>query len=136
MPTAESEFALEKRRPGGVVILAILAMVFGIFMVFGGLWWLGIGFFWLFTPGTPAGYAFLYGLMWAIFGFVALVAAGGLFRLQLWAWWLLLIVGILNVITLGISSNWILLALWIIVVVYLIAVRKVFMGRPARPVTA
>ncbi len=127
----QQQGGMRRRRPLGVTILAILTILFGIFAVIGGIAIMGISVVGgLFGTTFPAAQAFLYGGLAFALGIVALIGGAGLWGLKRWAWWLVIIIGVIQIIYYGIFGNYITVALWAIIVIYLIAVRKAFMGAP------
>lgn len=122
---------MRRRRPVGVTILAILTILFGILVVIGGIAVMGIAVVGgIFGTAFPAAQAFLYGGLAVALGIVALIGGAGLWGVKRWAWWLVIIIGVIQIIYYGIFADYITVALWAIVVIYLIAVRKAFMGAP------
>lgn len=75
---------MSNRRPLGVTIIAILIAIGGIFSIISGLQLLSF---------LPA-YAFLY----IILGALSLILAWGLWTLQSWAFWLAVVITVLNLI--------------------------------------
>lgn len=125
-------------RPIGVTILGILTILFGIITLLGGVL-LIVGAGLLGAAGSALGLGFLAGLLAvfgaliALFGLLAIISGWGLLKLRPWAWTLTMIVGILEIIFSALSQNWVTVALWLIIVVYLFVVRKHFTsgGHPA-----
>ena len=131
---SQQQMGMQKKRPLGVTILAILAIIIGIFSIIGGIALIGLSVIGgIFGLAIPAGWGILYGVAALILGFISLVAGGGLLTLRMWAWWLLLIVGIAQIVIYGLGLNWVTVALWAIIVIYLILVRKAFVRGPAQP---
>lgn len=124
-------------RPAGVAILAIITVLIGIFTFFGGLALIGIGTVGaIFNIQLPAAFTIGIGVLATLLGLVAIAAGIGLWRLRRWAWWLAIIIGVVSIISSGVQiavggSAYVGLVLWLIIVVYLIAVRKHFM-RPGQ----
>ena len=77
------------QRPLGITIIAIILAVSGVFQVFVGLEALGITSFGLTEVAEEAGVS---GWAAVIVGIATIVAAGGLFTLQSWAWLLAVVV--------------------------------------------
>ena len=123
-------------RPGGVAILAIITVILGILTFFGGLALIGIGTVGaIFNIQLPAAFTIGIGVLATLLGLVAIAAGFGLWRLRRWAWWLAIIIGAVSIISSGVQIAlggfaWVGLVLWLIIVVYLIAVRKHFAARP------
>ena len=123
-------------RPAGVAILAIITIIIGILTFFGGLALIGIGTVGaIFNVQLPAAFAIGIGVLATLLGLVAIAAGIGLWRLRTWAWWLTIIIGVVSIISSGVQIAlggfaWVGLVLWLIIVVYLIAVRKHFVARP------
>ena len=124
-----------RKTPIGVLILGILTILLGIGTLgLGAL--LIIGGSMLAVGGGPIGGAFgaligIFGGILAIFGIIAIVAGVGLIKLRGWAWWLTMIVGILSLLSSLATGQWYLAAVWLIIVVYLVVVKKEFGARPA-----
>ena len=131
------------KRPIGVTILAVLGILFGIIALFGGIVLLGAAALIAAVAPQYAGYAGLFVALGAIVlltGILAIVASVGLLRLRMWAWWLMIIVAVLQIVS-GIAQFALApgvfgvpygAVLWLIIVIYLIVVRKSFSSaRPA-----
>ena len=131
------------KRPIGVTILAVLAILFGILSLIGGIALLGAGALIAALAPQYAGYAGLFvalGALVLLMGILAIVGAVGLLRLRMWAWWLMIVVGVLSIVSsivpyalapglFGVPYG---IVLWLIIVIYLIVVRKSFSkARPA-----
>jgi len=130
------------KRPIGVTILAVLTIIFGLLGLLAGILLVIVG-----AAGAtvlPAEYQAIavillaLGALLAIFSLLGIIAGVGLFRLRAWAWWLTIIVGILNVVF-NIGSYVVYpiggfpygIALWIIIIIYLVVVRGHFgIGKP------
>ena len=130
------------KRPIGVTILAVLTIIFGLLGLLAGILLVIVG-----AAGAtvlPAEYQAIavillaLGALLAIFSLLGIIAGVGLFRLRAWAWWLTIIVGILNIVF-NIGSYVVYpiggfpygIALWIIIIIYLVVVRGHFgIGKP------
>ena len=130
------------KRPIGVTILAVLTIIFGLLGLLAGILLVIVG-----AAGAtvlPAQYQAIavillaLGALLAIFSLLGIIAGVGLFRLRAWAWWLTIIVGILNIVF-NIGSYVVYpiggfpygIALWIIIIIYLVVVRAHFgIGKP------
>ena len=130
------------KRPIGVTILAVLTIIFGLLGLLAGILLVIVG-----AAGAtvlPAQYQAIavillaLGALLAIFSLLGIIAGVGLFRLRAWAWWLTIIVGILNIVF-NIGSYVVYpiggfpygIALWIIIIIYLVVVRGHFgIGKP------
>ena len=128
---------MKPSRPIGVAILAILTILFGIIGLVGGLLVL-LGGALLATIAPEFGSLFLIiGGLLALFSLLAIVSGIGLWRLRPWAWWLTVIVGVLSIVF-NIGSFAVFpgggfpygIVLWLIILIYLVVVRKSFMARP------
>jgi len=118
-------YASPPHRPIGVAILAILVMLGGILLILvailvlflaGASYLGGLAFFGL--AGTIVGGVFL------IFGLIFLGVGLGLWHLRPWAWWLAVIVMVLSIF--GSLSSPITLVLPLLLLVYLVVVRRHF----------
>jgi hypothetical protein len=131
------------KRPIGVTILAVLGILFGIIALIAGVALLGIGALIATLAPQLAGYAGLFvaiGALILLTGILAIVGAIGLLKLRMWAWWLMIVVSVLQIV-LGIVPYALAPALfafpysiilWLIIVIYLVVVRKNFStARPA-----
>lgn len=121
------------RRPIGVTILGILAILFGIFVLATGiLTVLGA----LVILALPGGLGFgtltiVIGVLVLLFGILWLLAGFGLLRLRTWAWWLAIVVSVLTLLAAiplfpGSAVN---LAVAVVILLYLLTVRRYF-GQP------
>lgn len=136
--------AMPKQRPLGVTILAILTILFGLALIFFGLALMALGAIGAVAlqaavdagqiPGWIVGFLVIIGALILLFGIIGMAAGVGLWRLRPWAWWLTLIVGIFSIIFGAVSFQWISVALWLIIVIYLFVVRQHF-GMGARAQT-
>ena len=130
------------KRPIGVTILAVLTIIFGLLGLLAGILLVIVG-----AAGAtvlPAQYQAIavillaLGALLAIFSLLGIIAGVGLFRMRAWAWWLTIIVGILNVVfNIGSYAVYPIggfpygIALWIIIIIYLVVVRAHFgIGKP------
>ena len=130
------------KRPVGVTILAVLTIIFGILGLVGGI--LLVIVFAAAATMLPAAYQGVAGILLAlaalvtILSLVAIISGVGLLRLRSWAWWLTIIVGILNIVfSIGTYVAYPLggfpygIVLWLIIVAYLVVVRGHFgIGKP------
>jgi uncharacterized membrane protein (DUF2068 family) len=104
-----------RTRPLGVTIIAILVAIVGIFDVIVGL----------------LGLVILIGIFPLILGILALILAWGLWSLRTWAFWATVILAVLNIIndifdvTRSQGSHFISIALWVIVLVYMLVDQNV-----------
>lgn len=122
---------MRPNRPLGVAILAILTVIFGIIGLLGGLVILGFsGLGFAMGLGPLAAFGAAVGAIILIFGLIAIVAGLGLWSLRPWAWWLAVIVAVVQLLFNGLTLNFT-LVLWLIILVYLLAVRGNFTARPA-----
>jgi lysylphosphatidylglycerol synthetase-like protein (DUF2156 family) len=117
---------IPRTRPLGVTILAILTILVGI-----GLFLLGLvvvaaaSLFTLFAPvfGLPL---VLIGILVLVVGILMLVSGFGLLKLRMWAWWLAFISFVLGTISSILSQSYITAGIEVLLIVYLILVRKHF----------
>jgi lysylphosphatidylglycerol synthetase-like protein (DUF2156 family) len=117
---------MPRTRPLGVTILAILTILVGI-----GLFLLGLvvvaaaSLFTLFAPvfGLPL---VLIGILVLLVGILMLVSGFGLLKLRMWAWWLAFISFVLGTISSILSQSYITAGIEVLLIVYLILVRKHF----------
>src|SRR5213594_2331911 len=133
--------AAQMKRPVGVTILAVLTILFGILGLLSGLLLLAASA--LIAAALPQ-YASVVGLVVAfaavltLISIVSIVAGVGLLRLRKWAWWLTIIVSILNIfVSIGTYAVYPVggfpfgIILWNIILIYLVLVRRHFgMGSP------
>ena len=132
-------YAPPPRRPIGVTILAILVILAGLFAVLVTLLLVLAAVLlipaWGLLPVIVTGIAFLLAVLLLASGF-------GLLRLRPWAWWLAVIVLVLNLVftfsQLGIpglgtlaTGQMITIAIQVLVLLYLFAVRGSFRSQPA-----
>lgn len=131
------------KRPLGVTILAVLTIIFGLIGFLGGI--LLVVVFAAAASLIPAEYQAVAALLLAlgalvtVISLLAMIAGVGLLRLRGWAWWLTMIVGILSIVSsigtfilypIGIPYS---IVLWIIILAYLVSVRRHFGIGQARP---
>ncbi|HEV2582531.1 MAG TPA: hypothetical protein VGT44_16860 [Ktedonobacteraceae bacterium] len=108
-------FMANRTRPLGVTIIAILVAIVGIFDVIVGI----------------LGLVILIGIIPLILGILALILAAGLWNLRTWAFWATVILAVLNIIndifdvTRNQGSHFVSIALWVIVLVYMLLDRNV-----------
>lgn len=125
------------KRPLGVTILAVLTILFGVIGLLGGI--LLVLVFAAAAALLPAEVQGIAGLLLALAALVTLIslvgiiAGVGLLRLRGWAWWLTVIVGILNIafnigtfVLYPASGFPYGVALWLIILIYLATVRSHF----------
>jgi len=72
------------QRPTGVTIIAVLAALGGLFAILAGLTLVGLGG--LAGAAAGGGYAALLGVLFLIYGVLALILAYGFWTLKSWAW--------------------------------------------------
>lgn len=122
-----------RRRPIGVAILAILAFIAGLLEFLGGL---GLAI----VSGIPniVGNPFpgvtgvTLGVILLILGLITMGVSIGLWRLRRWAWWIMLILMLIAIVSAALPPpTWSGLILPVIVFVYLFVVRRNF--GPPRP---
>jgi len=129
------------KRPIGVTILAVLTIIFGILGLLGGI--LLVIVFAAAATMLPAEFQEVAGILLAlaalvtILSLVAIISGVGLLRLRSWAWWLTVIVGVLNIVfNIGTYVLYPVafpygIVLWIIIIAYLVVVRGHFgIGKP------
>lgn len=115
------------RRPIGVTILAVLAIIFGVLaLVLGLLILAGSAVLGVAGAGAFAGLGFVVGGAITLFGLLWIVSGVGLLRLRGWAWWLAMIVGVLYLVSSVLNTEFVGAAISLIIVVYLVAVRRYF----------
>jgi hypothetical protein len=75
-------------RPTGLVVIALLNAIQGIWLFALGTMFAGLGFISLFTldPKAVGGYSVLYGILIAAIGVVHLAVSYGLYAFRSWAW--------------------------------------------------
>lgn len=99
MPPPYSPAPMYQRGPIGVTVLGVLAISLGIFAVLGGLVVLVIGLLLAAGVGPALGLIeAVVGLLIGLFGILWIVAGMGLLRLRSWAWWLAVIVSVLDIV--------------------------------------
>jgi hypothetical protein len=126
-----------RKTPIGVLILGILTILSGLGLVaIGGL--LAVAAFITAGAGGPIGGMFgaLFGIIAVlilIFGIIAILSGVGLIRLRPWAWWLTMIVSVLSLLSslADISTLWYFTILELVIIIYLVIVKKHFGARPA-----
>jgi uncharacterized membrane protein (DUF2068 family) len=101
----------QKKRPTGITILAILALIGGIFMVLAGILALtGSAFLATQGEGGVAVLAIIIGLIMLVAGVLNLVFAVGAWSLKPWAWTLGIIVQVISLVMAIVqgatSGNW------------------------------
>lgn len=113
-------------RPIGVAILAVLTTLIGILILIVGLLFLALPVF-MVGLGIPLVFGLAAGVLGVIvilFGLLWIAVGMGLWRLRGWAWWLAVIVMLLSV--LSSAAQWSLAIIPLLILVYLILVRKHF----------
>lgn len=129
--------AAPRKTPIGVIILGVLTILSGL-----GLLGLGavlvMGAFFVAGGGGQVGGMLgailgVVGAAFVIFGLIAILAGVGLIRLRPWAWWLTMIVTVLSLLgsLAALSTAWYLTVLDLIIIIYLVVVKKEFGPRPA-----
>jgi lysylphosphatidylglycerol synthetase-like protein (DUF2156 family) len=115
-----------RTRPLGVTILAILTILVGIGLFLLGLLVVAVStFVTLLAPmfGLPL---ILVGALILVVGILMLVSGFGLLRLRMWAWWLAIIAFVLGAVSSILSTSYITAVIEVLLIVYLIVVRKHF----------
>jgi lysylphosphatidylglycerol synthetase-like protein (DUF2156 family) len=119
---------MPRTRPLGVTILAILTILVGIGLLLIGLLLLALGSIVGLFGGAP-----MFGLPIAaigglvlLVGILMLVSGFGLLKLRMWAWWLAIISFILGAVSSILQSSWVTAGIEVLLIVYLILVRKHF----------
>lgn len=118
-------------RPLGVTILAILSILLGIGLLFLGLIITAFGGLAAIVAGPMGGLVLVFGLLFFIVGLLLIAAGIGLLKLRPWAWWLAIIAFVIGLISAVGQASWFVAAFEVLLIVYLIAVRKHFVSRPA-----
>jgi hypothetical protein len=85
-------------RPTGITIIAVLALIGGIFQLFAGLTLIGIGGIAASVSVGVGGFAFIGGLVLLALGLAYLAIAYGFWTVKLWAWRLGVILAIVSVV--------------------------------------
>ncbi len=77
-----------RERPTGLIVIALLNAIQGVWLAAVGSMFAGLGFIGLFTidPTAVGGYSVLYGLIIAAVGVLHLGIAYGLYAFRRWAW--------------------------------------------------
>ena len=122
---------MRPNRPLGITILAILTVLFGVFGLLGGLALIGLaGFgFAVGLPGFLGAFTAAVGAIIVLVSLIAIVAGFGLWNLRPWAWWLAVIITVIQLALNGLTLSFT-LVFSLIILVYLLAVRKNFAPRP------
>lgn len=113
-------------RPLGVAIVAIIIMFVGVLVVIAGMAIMfigGVGGAFLAGPVGAAVGAFV-GLVVLIVGLITLAAGTGLWRMRSWAWWLAMIILVLQFI--GSLATVVGAVVYGLLILYLVLVRKHF----------
>ena len=137
MPMPMPAAPATRKTPIGVLILGILVILAGIgLLAVGGL--LFAAAFLMAGAGSQVGGLFgailgIIGAVFVIFGIIAVLAGVGLIRLRPWAWMLTMIIAVLSFLgsLAAVTTYWYLTVLWLVIIVYLVIVRKEFRSRPA-----
>lgn len=119
----------KKKRPLAVTVLAIFIYIVGIVTVARGLEYAGVVAIGLFQdPSWAAGYELILGGFWILVGLAIMVVGTGLWRLKSSAWTITLGFTVVSLIVTapGLPTTWIRFALYLILLIYLIAVKKHF----------
>lgn len=116
-----SEMGIE--RPTGVMILAVLEIIGGVFAILGGIGMLALG-------GFAAGYGYgaegaffgAIGVIVLLIGLFSLAVGWGLWNLRKWAYQIAMILGIIGIIIsiLSLPGGFIILVIYAIIIYYLI----------------
>jgi len=87
-------------RPTGITILAALNAVAGLWNLWMGSMFLGLGIAALFTveSGAVGGYGLLYGIFLVALGVVLFIVAAGYYGLEPWAWLFGVVVNAVNLV--------------------------------------
>jgi len=120
-----------------VAILAILAFIAGLVTFIGGLGVLlvfGVGAVATFGGLIPGLSGVASGVAIVILGLITMGVAVGIWRLRMWAWWVMVILMLANIAFAAVAQNWLGLVLPVIIFLYLLAVRGSF--RAAAPAAA
>jgi hypothetical protein len=120
------------RRPLGVSVIAVIAIVLGIVTAVLGLLGVLTGFVsGIMDSPRGAGREFLAGVVGLVLGAAYVLAGVGLWNLRPWAWWLAVLVGIVGFALAFGSPVW--MVIWAVLVVYLFLVRGTFGVLPGAP---
>jgi hypothetical protein len=84
---------LQRQRPIGVTIIAILMGIQGLFLLFLGI----LALFGIFVPGVGGAFLFL-AIITILIGLLILYFASSLWKLRRWAFWATVIIEIINVV--------------------------------------
>ncbi len=78
----------DRARPAGLIVIALLNAIQGVWLAAVGSMFAGLGFIGLFTidPTAVGGYSVLYGVLIAAVGVLHLAIAYGLYAFRRWAW--------------------------------------------------
>ncbi len=116
---------MPRSRPLGVTILAVLTILLGILIFFLGLALTVLaGVFTFFVP--LFGLGIVVGLLVLLVGVLMIVSGMGLLRLRMWAWWLAILSFVLGAASSVLSQNYITAGIEVLLIVYLVLVRKHF----------
>jgi len=119
----------DKDRPLGITILAIFVYIVGILTIARGLEYIGITAFGIFQdPSWAAGYELILGGFWILLGFAVMIVGTGLWKVQRSAWAITLGFGVVSAIitATGLPDTWLRFAIYLVLIVYLLAVYKHF----------
>ena len=117
---------MPRTRPLGVTILAILTILVGIGLLLLGLLVIAVStFITVFAPmfGLPL---VAIGALVLLVGILLLVSGFGLLKLRMWAWWLAIISFVLGAVSSILSQSYVSAVIEVLLIVYLIVVRKHF----------
>ncbi|MHA1754773.1 MAG: hypothetical protein ACTSYR_04580 [Candidatus Odinarchaeia archaeon] len=106
-----------KKAPLGVIIIAVIMLIGGIFDIIAGI--SNLTFSVMFPMPWLTGLEIISGIILVLWGVIMLIAAFALMRLEYWAWLLVVIVNILNVVFGAVFFNMITLVISIIVLIYM-----------------
>ena len=118
---------MPRSRPLGVTILAILTILVGIILLLVGI------VITAFASLLAAFFAPMFGLPFVLIGvlillvgILMLVSGFGLLKLRMWAWWLAIISFVLGAVSSILSASYVSAAIEVLLIIYLIVVRKHF----------
>ena len=117
---------MPRTRPLGVTILAILTILVGIGLLLLGLLVIAVStFITVFAPMFGLPLIAIGGLVLLV-GILLLVSGFGLLKLRMWAWWLAIISFVLAGVSSILSGSYYAAVIEVLLIVYLIVVRKHF----------
>lgn len=123
---------MDRDRPLGLTIIAILYWIGGVFSIIGGIGLMGLG-------AAVAGIGTALGIFLIVLGVGAIVVGVGLWQVKEWSWWPAIIIGLLNLAN-GLYSlinpiqgvdaigPIISLIIQVIILIYLFTIKGVFTG--------